>query len=151
MPEPDTTYADVVVLLMQWQAIPVYIALIGALSYVAGGLTGLLMFRQWRPYARVGLWNLLTIFAVDLAVWHTRDSRGLHLETRRGKGFWQVEFWLVFTAAFVAITLVFCWLLALPLVLVMALTGRRGAVRMPRVPALAGGCVTLPRFRRATS
>jgi len=113
LPVPDTTYARVVTRLLEW--IPTYIVLIAALSYLAGGLAGLLMFRQWRPYARVGLWNLLTIFAVDLAVWHTRDSRGLPLLTSCGEGFWHVEFWSTFTGVYVGITIVFCWLLALPL------------------------------------
>jgi hypothetical protein len=40
--------------------------LIGGLSYISGGLTGLLFARQWRIHAQLGLWNLLTIFGLAL-------------------------------------------------------------------------------------
>ncbi len=44
---------------LAWVAL--IVGLVGSLSYISGGLTGLLLARRWRRYARLGLWNLLTI------------------------------------------------------------------------------------------
>jgi hypothetical protein len=49
-------------------AAAVLLPAIAALSYLSGGIAGVLVFRNWRRYASIGLWNLLTIIAVWVRV-----------------------------------------------------------------------------------
>jgi hypothetical protein len=116
VPEPDTTYARIVAaLLHRWPAVLTYVVLIAGMSYAAGGLAGLLLFGEWRPYARVGVWNLLTLIAVDRVLRHAKDSHGLPLARRRGKEFLPGDFVFIFSITFVGLTIAFCQLLKLPL------------------------------------
>lgn len=39
----------------------IYIAF---LSYISAGLSGLILFREWKKFARIGLWNLLSIIGL---------------------------------------------------------------------------------------
>ena len=51
------------------------------ISYLSGGLAGLVVARRWEPYARAGLWNLGTI----LALWfqfERKKWRGMWVRTR---------------------------------------------------------------------
>jgi hypothetical protein len=60
------------------KALVLAVVLAAVLSYLAGGLVGMLLYRQWHEYARMGLWNLLTVCALAMRV---RDS------TTAGSGF----------------------------------------------------------------
>jgi hypothetical protein len=42
------------------------IAWTALISYLAGGITGLLFQRKWRPYGRLGLWNFATLIALRI-------------------------------------------------------------------------------------
>ena len=71
---------------------PLTLLFIGTLSYVSGGLAGLVVLRGWRDGARLGLWNLLTLLAV--AVRSANDGA-----TRNRAG----TFTLTFTAIYVSL------------------------------------------------
>jgi hypothetical protein len=115
-PEPSTWYAFAVARAFQlpWGFVT-YAVGIMLLSYVAGGLTGLLMFREWKPYARVALWNVLTLLVLNRAVQWAKDSRGRPLRWWRGEGFWCISFPFVFSVVFVIVTMFAQFLLSLPL------------------------------------
>jgi hypothetical protein len=72
---------------------------IAALSYLSGGLAGLIVFRRWRAYATLGLWNFLTIVAVWIRVGTGGRSNGSEKLANR------------FALCFSAIYLVLCHLL----------------------------------------
>lgn len=50
-------------------------------SYLSGGISGKLVFGEWKPWARTGLWNCLTIVALVIAAWLKR--RGSASESKR--------------------------------------------------------------------
>ena len=92
----------------------VVVVLTGLTSYLAAGLSGLIMFRRWRPYARLGLWNLLTLIGFHHGV--ERAKRSPHpLPVTRWEGFWQVDIRLCFTLAFLAVSVLLQALLSWPL------------------------------------
>jgi hypothetical protein len=72
---------------------------IAALSYLSGGLAGLIVFRRWRAYATLGLWNFLTIVAVWIRAGTGGRSNGSEKLANR------------FALCFSAIYLVLCHLL----------------------------------------
>ncbi|MFO0837703.1 MAG: hypothetical protein U1D55_04190 [Phycisphaerae bacterium] len=41
-----------------------WVAVVSALSYVLAGISGLVVFGRWRGWARLGLWNGLTLVAL---------------------------------------------------------------------------------------
>lgn len=55
-----------------WMTAAIVILLLVAFSYISGGTSGAILFRAWRPWARIGLWNCLTIVAVVIVTWLVR-------------------------------------------------------------------------------
>jgi hypothetical protein len=82
------------------------------LSYLSAGLAGLVMFGRWKGYARVGLWNLLTLVGLAFQIRHIPGERGEALRNTRR---WGVGFSFVFSVVFVALTVMLQFLLYLPL------------------------------------
>ncbi|GAH86525.1 unnamed protein product, partial [marine sediment metagenome] len=116
VPAPDTTYADAIASLSNpYVGVPAGILFIAALSYVSAGLTGLLMFGQWKGYAAVGLWNVLTLPALGIAVGAARGRCGENMRRGWGRGWWRLDFWFVFTIVFMVVTITAHILLWLPL------------------------------------
>jgi hypothetical protein len=54
---------------------PMIIVLLAAFSYVSGGISGKLIFGEWKRWARMGLWNCLTAAALVAATWVSRRNR----------------------------------------------------------------------------
>lgn len=52
------------------------IGLTGLYSYIASGLTGVMLYRRWRPYALLGLWNILTMPVLSYVVGRYRSRAG---------------------------------------------------------------------------
>jgi len=69
-PPPGLAYAELVESLSSHAALTLlaHALLILGFSHVAAGLTGLLLFRKWRGYARLGALNLLTIVGMAIAM-----------------------------------------------------------------------------------
>ena len=65
------------------------ILLILALSYISGGISGKLVFGEWKPWARTGLWNCLSIATLVGVTWLRR--RNLPAESKRAtiSGRWE--------------------------------------------------------------
>jgi hypothetical protein len=95
--------------------VPVGALLIGLLSYVAGGLTGLMMFGRWKGYAAFGLWNLTSLLGLCLAVRHAKGEVGENVRRGRGQGLWRVPFEIAFSVIFLLASLLAWLLLSLPL------------------------------------
>jgi len=57
-----------------WILAPGAIFLLLCLSYVSGGISGRLVFREWKPWARTGLWNCFTIIGLVIAAWLKRKD-----------------------------------------------------------------------------
>ena len=84
--------------------VPLGIALVAVLSYVAAGVSGVLLYGQWKGYARLGLWNLLTLVGLVLAIRHVPGERGEKLRsvvTRRGRP--TTKFWHLFTVLYLVL------------------------------------------------
>ncbi|MFP4057381.1 MAG: hypothetical protein ACLF0G_10980 [Candidatus Brocadiia bacterium] len=99
-----------------WWAVPLWLGCVAALSALASGLAGLVRRRKWRHYARLGLWNLLTVVAYGLAI-HRRFRRRLRAERHDltpGEA-WMVatKFLAAFTAIYVLASLVLQLVLSL--------------------------------------
>ena len=74
---------------------------IATLSYVAGGLVGVFLFRAWHPYALVGLGNVATLAGVYAATRCWRGPVGERLRTTRYELFALPKFVVLFSALFV--------------------------------------------------
>jgi len=48
---------------------------VALLSYVSGGIAGCILHRRWGPYAWLGLWNLLSVVGVVLAIHYCRTNK----------------------------------------------------------------------------
>lgn len=79
------------------RALLMLLSFIALLCYVCGGLAGLVVFRQWNAYALMGLWSLLTLVALYIAL---RRSRG-----RRGENPRAARFLAVFTLIYHILTI----------------------------------------------
>ncbi len=53
----------------RWVFVSLGILLLAVLSYVSGGIGGALLFGEWKRWARIGLWNCLTIAALVAGAW----------------------------------------------------------------------------------
>jgi len=87
-----------------WTIIPLAIVVVAAISYVSGGLTGLFLFGRWRVYARLGLWNLLSIWGLSAAI--SRKSGPIGDALRIKKTNFLCFFSIVFTVITVMIQVV---------------------------------------------
>jgi len=54
-----------------WVVPALVILLAVALSYVSAGIAGKALFKAWRPWARIGLWNCFTVGVLVAAAWVT--------------------------------------------------------------------------------
>ncbi|MFB0554885.1 MAG: hypothetical protein ACETWQ_16390 [Phycisphaerae bacterium] len=81
------------------------ICFILAVSYISAGLAGLLLFRKWSGYARLGLWNVLTLYGLYIA---TRDVKGAIGNRLRNpeKKIGIKTFIIVFSIFYVVITII---------------------------------------------
>ncbi len=82
--------------------------LLAGLSYVSGGLSGLVLYRRWHRYAKLGLWNLLTLAGFYFSLRHARDDNG---EPLKSPG----DLVVVFTVVFMILTAAVAALLRAPL------------------------------------
>ena len=57
-----------------WVLFLLAILLVAVLSYVSAGISGKALFGAWRPWARIGIWNLLTVAALVVAAWIRRRT-----------------------------------------------------------------------------
>lgn len=57
-------------------ALLLYLLIVGIVSFMAGGLAGLLCFRKFKKYALVGLSNILTLIGLILIFNYVRKKRG---------------------------------------------------------------------------
>jgi hypothetical protein len=71
----------------RWGQVLVVIFLVMIVSYVSAGISGTIVFREWGPWARMGLWNCFTVATVVTAVWLRRncslERQGAALPDRR--------------------------------------------------------------------
>ena len=51
--------------------------LVMAVSYVSAGISGAIVFREWKPWARMGLWNCFTVATLVAAVWLRRTGENI--------------------------------------------------------------------------
>jgi len=91
---PFLPYAEVVVALSHPLVfVLTYVALAAALSYVSAGISALLVYGKWRPYARRGVWNVLTLIGLGYAIAKYRQREV-------GEKWGLVPFLLVFTVLY---------------------------------------------------
>lgn len=65
------------------------ICLVLFFSWVAAGLTGLVLFQRWKGYARLGLWNMLTLVGLCIASYKVKGVVGERFsQTDRFPGRW---------------------------------------------------------------
>jgi hypothetical protein len=105
------------------------VIVIGVLSYVSAGLSGLILVRCWKGYALIGLANLATIVGLYFAVRRTLRSQWLLVTSQDGsRTSWHSDpraetqvrgktkrFLMLFTGFFVLGTVVLQLILRLPL------------------------------------
>jgi hypothetical protein len=84
--------------------IPVCVLLIGLLSYLSGGITGMLMFGRWKGYSTFGLWNLTTLLGLHFAGRRAKGEVGKNVRRGRGK-VRRVSFEFVFSLVFLLMTI----------------------------------------------
>ncbi|MGN6370239.1 MAG: hypothetical protein ACTHN5_18440 [Phycisphaerae bacterium] len=68
-------------------------------SYLSGGLTGLLLARRWKPYARIALWNLGTIVVLRIRLARAPQLPDMASSAR------QTRFMILFSLIFLGIHL----------------------------------------------
>ena len=106
---PDIVYADMVRKLSRPpSAAALWFLAVAVLSYLAGGVAGAVLYEQWSRYARLGLWNLLSLVGLTAAVYLARDRNGAKL-TRRA------PFVVLFIVSFMLLTALLNRLLLWPL------------------------------------
>jgi hypothetical protein len=66
-----------------------YICIVSFLSWITAGLTGLVLFQKWKGYARLGLWNILTLVGLCIASYKVKGMVGERFkQTDRFPGRW---------------------------------------------------------------
>jgi len=96
-----------------WRGLLALAAVTALLSYVAAGFASLVVSGKWQAFAHLGLWNLLTLFAVVVAF-----RRAMKRDPARGtmpEGCLRVGFPETFSVFFVLLTILAQFLLNLPL------------------------------------
>jgi hypothetical protein len=92
--------------------LPVLAALLVAVSYVSGGLAGLVTIRKWSIPAKVGCWNVLTLVGLHVTLRYRSLTGEPGGTQRRLRG----QYVLAFTAIFVLLSFVLQVLVQLPLI-----------------------------------
>ncbi len=96
--------------------VPLFFGVVGVLSYISAGISGLLLCGRWRGIAIVGLWNVLTIIGLGIAIHRLRGEKGDRLrETTQANGRGFTKFLWVFSFVFLGLCLGVYGLLLLPL------------------------------------
>jgi hypothetical protein len=90
------------------------ICFILVVSYISAGLAGLVLFRKWSGYARLGLWNVLTLFGLYLATCYVKGPAGERLrDSERNPS--RPVFMVVFSFFFVVFTFLLISAISAPL------------------------------------
>ncbi len=83
-----------------------------SISYISAGLTGLLFFRRWNPYALLGLGNVLTIFGVYLLI---REGKGVLKTDLQGAQFSaRLKYVFAFSLIFLFLSVIIYHVICLP-------------------------------------
>jgi len=69
-------------------AVLLWVLVVAGFSYVSAGVTAAIIHAKWKPYARLGLWNLLTLIAFAIAVALYRSEDGEPMPHRFAFLFW---------------------------------------------------------------
>ncbi|MBI3923025.1 MAG: hypothetical protein HY318_16515 [Armatimonadetes bacterium] len=88
---------------------PIVFLLVACFCYLSGGLAGVVLFREWRTFARLGLWNLLSIAALALAVFTSHTINHWVGEDRSWSFGSRLRFLLTFSAIFLVTTEALWW------------------------------------------
>lgn len=112
---PGMAYADVILAIGQRRiGLLLLIVLLVGLSYVSGGITGMLVLRRWSTPAKLACWNVLTWVGLRFALRHhnlTGRSGGTEAKLRR-------QFSYAFMLVFLILSVVLNTILAAPLWLI---------------------------------
>ncbi len=115
VPEPPTAYARLLGYAHDpLVGLPVAVLYVALLSYLAGGITGLITCGRWRTCAPLGLYNLATVVAVVFAVRYVKGDVGDAIRRGRGKGFLRITFSDVFLCVYFGLTIAGHLVLRLP-------------------------------------
>jgi len=87
----------------------ILVAFVAVLSYVSGGVTGVILRKRWKASAAVGLLNVMSILGVVLALYQSEPSVRARFEGAR------TAFVVVFSLTYMALTLIVRCLLMAPL------------------------------------
>ena len=81
----------------------VLVCIVLFLSWVTAGLTGLVLFQRWKGYARLGLWNVLTLVGLCVASYKVKGMVGERFsQTDKFPGRW--TFNVLFTIFYLLIS-----------------------------------------------
>lgn len=72
-----------------WMPVLAVLSLLVIPSYLSGGISGKLVFGEWKPWARTGLWNCLTVIALVIAVWRKRRGSAHESASVAVSGRWE--------------------------------------------------------------
>jgi hypothetical protein len=91
-----------------------FICIVSFLSWTTAGLTGLVLFQKWKGYARLGLWNILTLAGLCIASYKVKGIVGERFsQTDRFPGRW--TFNVIFSIFYLFIAGYFLYVLMLVL------------------------------------
>ncbi len=76
------------------------------LCYVSGGLTGLIIFRNWTRYSFIGLWSLLTLIVLAIAFRFAEKRRGAKPKTLKFCFLFTLIFHVLVGATFFSLILI---------------------------------------------
>ena len=93
-------------------SIPLLLLLTAVLSFVSGGFAGLLTVRRWRRPAMLGLWNMVTLYGLYIALRDRDLAGGTNGGTSRKL---RSEYCIAFSAVYVILSVVFQLVLLAPL------------------------------------
>jgi hypothetical protein len=83
---PGMEYADNIRAMSPAQYLPLGIVGLALVSYISAGLGGLIIYRKWNSLAQVGLFNLLSIVAVGIALNYGKGAAGQLYRSDKKKG-----------------------------------------------------------------
>lgn len=103
-------YADIVTkLTASWSFYPLVLLGVVVISYLSAGITGLILYRRWKGFARLGFANLLTIAGLSNVARIQSGDIGELLRQKRFAGFP-----FVFSVVFVILTVLLQYILQFP-------------------------------------